>query len=111
MPLNSVSRKYRNSGTLFTRVQGQHGPVAMTSSCLAVNSPLHLYLARAATCHRPVAAKRCRWIDHSAPAQYTGEAVIPRLILNIVYCLENRSEENTSELQSLMRTSYAVFSL
>src|SRR3546814_7343016 len=90
-PLNSVSRKYRNSGTLFTRVQGQHGPVAMTSSCLAVNSPLHLYLARAATCHRPVAAKRCRWIDHSAPAQ--------------------RSEDHTSELQSLMRISYAVFCL
>src|SRR3546814_10586455 len=63
-PLNSVSRKYRNSGTLFTRVQGQHGPVAMTSSCLAVNSPLHL-----------------------------------------------RSEEHTSELQSLMRISYAVFCL
>src|SRR3546814_9696842 len=96
MPLNSVSRKYRNSGTLFTRVQGQHGPVAMTSSCLAVNSPLHLYLARAATCHRPVAAKRCRWIDHSAPAQYTGEAVIPRLILNIVYCLENVTTDRKS---------------
>src|SRR3546814_10185769 len=79
-PFNSVSRKYRNSGTLFTRVQGQHGPVAMTSSCLAVNSPLHLYLARAATCHRPVAAQR-------------------------------RSEEHTSELQSLMRISYAVFCL
>src|SRR3546814_13601821 len=76
-PLNSVSRKYRNSGTLFTRVQGQHGPVAMTSSCLAVNPPLHPYLVRAATCHRPVAAKRCRWIDHSAPAQHPGKAVFP----------------------------------
>src|SRR3546814_14710495 len=82
-PLNSVSRKYRNSGTLFTRVQGQHGPVAMTPSCLAVNSPLHLSFARAATCHRPVAAHRCRWIDHSAPAPSHGAAVIDRLILNI----------------------------
>src|SRR3546814_4123003 len=30
---------------------------------------------------------------------------------DLVYCLEHRSEEHTSELQSLMRSSYAVFCL
>src|SRR3546814_3282035 len=50
---------------------------------------------------RPPAAVRCdcaRWTTHELPHLGTGSA-------------ETRSEEHTSELQSLMRISYAVFCL
>src|SRR3546814_952767 len=40
-------------------------------------------------------------------APYQQVSIRPHTILNI--CSHNRSEEHTSELQSLMRISYAVF--
>src|SRR3546814_4180144 len=48
------------------------------------------------------------WLLHFAfqpddPQQFDAESVVPRL--------KERSEEHTSELQSLMRISYAVFCL
>src|SRR3546814_6187490 len=68
--------------------------------------------------------------DHFAAEQYVlvldhiGEQVDPRLVIDAgveehvvhevlfdVRLLEHRSEEHTSELQSLMRISYAVFCL
>src|SRR3546814_7909054 len=44
------------------------------------------------------------------PASGRGEEAFP-LALEISYAKNRRSEEHTSELQSLMRTSYAVFCL
>src|SRR3546814_4983011 len=40
-----------------------------------------------------------------------GEAIITRLLGVLLAALAARSEEHTSELQSLMRISYAVFCL
>src|SRR3546814_6454870 len=48
--------------------------------------------------------------DH-AHKNYCGRRMIP-FVADIVYeCATDRSEEHTSELQSLMRISYAVFCL
>src|SRR3546814_1741322 len=40
-----------------------------------------------------------------------GDQARCRSVLSVHICLLNRSEEHTSELQSLMRISYAVFCL
>src|SRR3546814_2609074 len=40
-----------------------------------------------------------------------GATINPRRIVGLIVLLNERSEEHTSELQSLMRTSYAVFCL
>src|SRR3546814_7242668 len=45
------------------------------------------------------------------PAALYGTALVGRLIGTASGDVVNRSEEHTSELQSLMRTSYAVFCL
>src|SRR3546814_2058741 len=47
-----------------------------------------------------------RWIDMDLPAPGPGEVRIRTTAVGL-----NRSEEHTSELQSLMRISYAVFCL
>src|SRR3546814_5247165 len=43
------------------------------------------------------------FLGHVAPRPDCGRLILPRILA--------RSEEHTSELQSLMRTSYAVFCL
>src|SRR3546814_8263161 len=48
----------------------------------------------------PVKPVRYHWVPHERISKLAGRAVIAS---------EDRSEENTSELQSLMRISYAVF--
>src|SRR3546814_2265080 len=58
-------------------------------------------------------------IDGAGPAKRFWTIVFPLLspttffllVVNIVYAFFDRSEEHTSELQSLMRISYAVFCL
>src|SRR3546814_5451267 len=66
---------------------------------------------------RKVAADRDRfgrdWIGLKRGEGYvvTGVLQIPVLPALLVLCLSLRSEEHTSELQSLMRISYAVFCL
>src|SRR3546814_8123141 len=61
---------------------------------------------------RHAAAKLVLEPGHAAGAQVVGGALgdqrAPRVV---VATREQRSEEHTSELQSLMRTSYAVFCL
>src|SRR3546814_7629639 len=42
---------------------------------------------------------------------FRHEAIVSRYVSDVVYPCEQRSEEHTSELQSLMRISYAVFCL
>src|SRR3546814_3896393 len=56
-------------------------------------------LARAMVCQHPLA--------HEDLAGFTADALGEWLH----YCPRSRSEEHTSELQSLMRISYAVFCL
>src|SRR3546814_6443817 len=46
--------------------------------------------------------------DRDVGLNHTGEIPVPRHRLGVVHVVE-RSEEHTSELQSLMRISYAVF--
>src|SRR3546814_1726697 len=50
-----------------------------------------------------------RYIDHAAP--WTLRKTDPARMATVLYVLADRSEEHTSELQSLMRISYAVFRL
>src|SRR3546814_1863491 len=52
----------------------------------------------------PAAAPACR-------AASSSESTVTRGSANSMPCSWNRSEEHTSELQSLMRMSYAVFCL
>src|SRR3546814_10840282 len=49
-------------------------------------------------------------IDFSIPVGHNGDCY-DRYLLRILEMRESRSEEHTSELQSLMRISYAVFCL
>src|SRR3546814_9428213 len=44
-------------------------------------------------------------------AREARQSMIPRRRISVMESIENRSEEHTSELQSLMRISYAVFCL
>src|SRR3546814_8075540 len=70
--------------------------------------------------HRPSLAQQVPSHDHPhhligsfedrMDAQVAPEA-LDRIILQIAIAAEQRSEEHTSELQSLMRNSYAVFCL
>src|SRR3546814_3503233 len=46
-----------------------------------------------------------------AGAAASGPALTPVLFIFLIYLPHTRSDEHTSELQSLMRTSYAVFCL
>src|SRR3546814_1568014 len=54
--------------------------------------------------HRPALFRRCHAVHHQSrpPTAWTAMSFHP---------WESRSEEHTSELQSLMRISYAVFCL
>src|SRR3546814_4117253 len=52
-------------------------------------------------------AESVEWLEQFL-ARYTGTVVA---VTHDRYFLDNRSEKHTSELQSLMRTSYAVFCL
>src|SRR3546814_2146386 len=49
-------------------------------------------------------------VEHLARGA-SSEAELERILLNELGCYYTRSEEHTSELQSLMRISYAVFCL
>src|SRR3546814_3035493 len=71
-------------------------------SCRAPTSP------SAPTAAPPAAAKWWRWATRSACACCPGNEP-PGTRRRA--CRQNRSEEHTSELQSLMRISYAVFCL
>src|SRR3546814_3015644 len=59
--------------------------------------------------HRPVGGVECR--DVADPARRIDDIAVDRGPAAEQRILEIRSEEHTSELQSLMRTSYAVFCL
>src|SRR3546814_4658406 len=68
--------------------------------------------------HRPAPAGAvlCRCVSPRpafaiTPARMCSEAVQGRLLTEPRACFTRRSEEHTSELQSLMRISYAVFCL
>src|SRR3546814_3931079 len=50
-------------------------------------------------------------IGQRADGSYPWAAIEPRISANLSNQFEWRSEEHTSELQSLMRISYAVFCL
>src|SRR3546814_9918043 len=54
-----------------------------------------------------------RWVRIAAAAYVDFFRALPPLVLLIFiyFCVPFRSEEHTSELQSLMRISYAVFCL
>src|SRR3546814_5689758 len=53
----------------------------------------------------------CLWNERGG-VLVSGDQVLPRISSNVsVNITEPRSEEHTSELQSLMRISYAVFCL
>src|SRR3546814_1423079 len=61
---------------------------------------------------QPVAAGgACRGAATGSGAVRTLPAAQPRLLRNLAGCRATRSEEHTSELQSLLRISYAVFCL
>src|SRR3546814_1527167 len=52
--------------------------------------------------------------DHISAPKVDGDFVLTRQVqpfVGFVRCVTSRSEEHTSELQSLMRISYAVFCL
>src|SRR3546814_13832286 len=51
------------------------------------------------------------WMDSFLRARRGGRANVRRLVMRSGWRVVNRSEEHTSELQSLMRISYAVFCL
>src|SRR3546814_1970247 len=53
----------------------------------------------------------CPGLEHKATARHgrSGRGISPAPTVS--WCLADRSEEHTSELQSLMRISYAVFCL
>src|SRR3546814_12715861 len=53
----------------------------------------------------------CGWQVHSKDGSPMHEPPHPPLARGKVRCVGDRSEEHTSELQSLMRISYAVFCL
>src|SRR3546814_8127557 len=57
---------------------------------------------------RPALDKLCASLEHDARLSDMGRYLLRQ---KIVTQLGNRSEEHTSELQSLMRISYAVFCL
>src|SRR3546814_4237245 len=50
-------------------------------------------------------------LDAIVPFGYLPPEVVARVVDKFILQLELRSEEHTSELQSLMRNSYAVFCL
>src|SRR3546814_6989269 len=54
---------------------------------------------------------RSAWWRFLAPEMLTGESLAPRKSALVMMAHVDRSEEHTSELQSLMRISYAVFCL
>src|SRR3546814_5796961 len=61
-----------------------------------------------------VSMQAIRWLDESLGAQFTYEDIPADLAEQAAEyrkTLVERSEEHTSELQSLMRISYAVFCL
>src|SRR3546814_4214112 len=62
----------------------------------------------ALTVRRVVAAETCKASEPSSIAQSTS---VPSPLLRAPITAASRSEEHTSELQSLMRISYAVFCL
>src|SRR3546814_4904408 len=59
---------------------------------------------------RPV-IERLQRISRSGLRQYRGKDALPKVLNGLGIAIISRSEEHTSELQSLMRISYAVFCL
>src|SRR3546814_8949238 len=79
------------------------GPEALAAA-QAADKPILLSVGYAA-CHW------CHVMAHESFENPQIAAVMNRLYVNIKVDREERSEEHTYELQSLMRTSYAVFCL
>src|SRR3546814_7289147 len=83
--------------------------------CPAAGCALH-HLPQVALRHHPPHRARCHRHDQGGIARTPG-AVVPRqqagrgTALAAAHPIRSRSEEHTSELQSLMRISYAVFCL
>src|SRR3546814_7258623 len=55
--------------------------------------------------------EQLQWIESHAQVRWTANRAVANSILEHIAMLSLRSEEHTSELQSLMRNSYAVFVL
>src|SRR3546814_2775821 len=53
----------------------------------------------------------CRYVVHDGIAEHMLQGVVLAYVLSTGTDDDSRSEEHTSELQSLMRISYAVFCL
>src|SRR3546814_8069661 len=95
---------------------------ALAAACLLDLQPLARWLQSLAMVARVAAALACLWLVFDAArrripmgwplatvAVLTVAASVARQLMLHGYL--ERSEEHTSELQSLMRTSYAVFCL
>src|SRR3546814_2261848 len=83
--------------------------------CLATAAPVMNHLRPWTTQRSPVFSARVSIMVGSEPAPGCGSVMTieERTLPSMIGCshLSFRSEEHTSELQSLMRISYAVFSL
>src|SRR3546814_7140652 len=92
----------------MTLERGRH--IAMTSALMLLRPPLQLAVRRLIGV---VGAVFCGYFTYLASRMtlfvFSTGQVIPSLNLSSAYLY--RSEEHTSELQSLMRISYAVFCL
>src|SRR3546814_2070923 len=93
--------------TLF-RSRGRHARRAVAQPRAGAQHRLTdaLELSVAPCSKRSMAEKKPRYQPYTSPAGGWGAAAATAKVL-----LEQRSEEHTSELQSLMRISYAVFCL
>src|SRR3546814_11130809 len=74
-----------------------------SSSVSSLNAPLQLY--RTASGHTAMS------YGYQANRAIAMQVARPTMIVRGIPALKKRSEEHTSELQSLMRISYAVFCL
>src|SRR3546814_1373570 len=62
--------------------------------------------------HYPVLMFFVKKVDAALPVKFVSTFLVTLALSHIsLYLFEKRSEEHTSELQSLMRISYAVFCL
>src|SRR3546814_3253320 len=101
---------YGNDGTIASSVPCGQPPANNVSSNSTANCRLPFNFQLAAT-RRLRMSRTCEAIDHASIAGYgpVRQSTLPPRIPHRVAA--NRSEEHTSELQSLMRNSYAVFCL